>query len=838
MYGLRAKLPDNLQQPESTTRLHTKSVNITPSHEPQRAYSAKAQVAFRGFLNWESMRKFAKVQYLPLDGKLTVTYAELYPKVREYISPTRNSMFKAIGINLNTAEYGIGREKVIISKSLGENLISGFTDFPKFIGRSVKNLFSKEARIQDAKEKVKEDTQYNLLGLWVKIDKTVSAFDKVTSLAGIEKLSAKEQEARKATVTKFKELLANRTNSDEAKEKLADFLEENKLKDLYSVKKDKDGKVTEEKGLLKNKKLSEHLYNVLTNSGERYADNTANQERFLKSIKRLYVNKVVDKTILDKQGSFLPSYGQSMAQFTARVVSGLIPAWYIANDFYNLRMTHSNDKKQAKQEWKSKFGQESFRIAITAYQGYVLNNVFELLTNKSLPFAVFLNIVNTIGSNILSRVLTKRPVLPIDADKAQKINKSMQLKKAEKAEKENALAGKSVKPAFSGAAPKLNTNDLKAFEEHFPHTIAFSEFKKIYEDVKKFDKLDAAELLQKAAGGFKKFGIEVKSKKLKLEHIEEVAKNNNNNVILGTNSVYKQSNNVIGFFTYPFTAVADLSKWTVNKGISFVNLFMSEGSKLKPLKSKDKSGSDSIQFVKNVSKWAELAKKEAEINAREKNGKPTDAQVLYSMNKKFLSPKTMDYGADQLSTVMKITGLASVPFLAADAHNVTYAETGDKDEAKERMKQRATQDTARQGISFWFVKTFNRITRGLSNGSLPGNALAIGIQTVAYESATRMMIGQPIFRTSHEEMQKVENERNGKKRNWFVKIMAGKIKTASPFSTEKEKSVKSNKIAQPVKTKPVVYTNNQNPQFAMDKADFHSARVEDLYKKFQTNNQN
>ncbi|HBG48502.1 MAG TPA: hypothetical protein DDW90_03150 [Cyanobacteria bacterium UBA9971] len=187
----------------------------------------------------------------------------------------------------------------------------------------------------------------------------------------------------------------------------------------------------------------------------------------------------------------------------------------------------------------------------------------------------------------------------------------------------------------------------------------------------------------------------------------------------------------------------------------------------------------------------------------------------------------MEYAPHELSTAMKFTGFTTVPFLAVDAYNVTLGETKNKDAASKKGNQRAVQDSARQGVSLWISYAFNQMGKALSSLSLVGNGAVIAVSAFSYESLTRLLVGQPLFPTTHEKMVETEKEK-AKSKNWFVKLMAGRLKTNASAGSNQASAEKTETTAKS--------TNNFSSSSSALNSNPGSLKASDLYKKFSTNN--
>ena len=104
--------------------------------------------------------------------------------------------------------------------------------------------------------------------------------------------------------------------------------------------------------------------------------------------------------------------------------------------------------------------------------------------------------------------------------------------------------------------------------------------------------------------------------------------------------------------------------------------------------------------------------------------------------------------------------------------------------------------------------------KALSSASLWGNAAVIAVSAFSYESLTRLLVGQPLLPTTHEKMVEIEKEK-AKSKNWFVKLMAGRLKTNSAANSNSAST-------------PTASTVTESKTAGLN--------ASDLYKKFSTNN--
>lgn len=231
------------------------------------------------------------------------------------------------------------------------------------------------------------------------------------------------------------------------------------------------------------------------------------------------------------------------------------------------------------------------------------------------------------------------------------------------------------------------------------------------------------------------------------KRIEKMVRYEDGEVVIGKSMAYRVAKGIISAITFPFRIVA--------KALGLIK--------------KQENRFTSEQSIKNMFKWAREAEQKASVNL--------SAKELYGENfSKFQSPDVMSYGTDQLSSAVKLTGLVSVPFFAVDAYNIAMKESKSEKLAEEKARQRVVQDSVRQGLSLWFVNSFNNLFKGVMNSSLLGTTGTTIASTVSYETGTRAIVGQPILPgKSYEEIKEIEKKRLASD-NWFRKFMNRTVK--------------------------------------------------------------
>lgn len=106
-----------------------------------------------------------------------------------------------------------------------------------------------------------------------------------------------------------------------------------------------------------------------------------------------------------------------------RLVSGLIPAFFLANDAYNLSMYMNNNKDLAKKEKKRRFYQELSRVIVTAGATFATLGFFSKRVSSNPATATGIIAGLTFASELIGRMFVGTPVYPISKDEAKKYAK-------------------------------------------------------------------------------------------------------------------------------------------------------------------------------------------------------------------------------------------------------------------------------------------------------------------------------------------------------------------------------------------------------------------------------
>lgn len=168
-------------------------------------------------------------------------------------------------------------------------------------------------------------------------------------------------------------------------------------------------------------------------------------------------SKILDKKIFELvQGFSDPkkgNYNTVHERALNRIVSGTIPAFYLANDAYNLSRYCDDNKDLADKEKKTRFNQELTRVGLTAYLQLVTLGGFTKLVNNTPWGAPLIATGTVLLSETSSRLGNGKPVGFISSEQAKKHNKKSGKNKTSTDENSTDKNFKYLGVTFKSASP-------------------------------------------------------------------------------------------------------------------------------------------------------------------------------------------------------------------------------------------------------------------------------------------------------------------------------------------------------------------------------------------------
>lgn len=182
--------------------------------------------------------------------------------------------------------------------------------------------------------------------------------------------------------------------------------------------------------LFKNSKFIDNILETKFLKARRISqENYSNAMALRHHLGMLEDEKAKDKIFNESQkrlNTKLPDYTTKADRAWTRTVTGLIPAFFLANDAYNLSMYVNNNKDLAKKEKKRRFNQEVARVLVTAAATFIGLGFFAKKSNANPESATALIATFTLASELIGRLMVGTPPYPIGRNEAKKYAKLQQ----------------------------------------------------------------------------------------------------------------------------------------------------------------------------------------------------------------------------------------------------------------------------------------------------------------------------------------------------------------------------------------------------------------------------
>lgn len=505
----------------------------------------------------------------------------------------------------------------------------------------------------------------------------------------------------------------------------------------------------------------------------------------IKKYSEIFNNKTeVFKQSHTRMSPLVSNYDSTMEKTFTRLVTGAIPAFYLANDAYNLSIYMNNNKELAKEEKKRRFRQEAARIAITAGATFGVLKLFSKKANASESVTVALMSALTFVSEIVGRKIAGVPVLPVNESSAKKYNEQQGKNKIQKNNKQNASNVKTeTKNKETGKLTLKNAlkviGGLVVFAFGVEKFTNIKQVKNVLDDLnKKYKDL----YLEDFNISRKEFNDHIKN--LSEKGFEGIAKKYNDIVknqkgkVLNLGKIENKVNYTIihqiltfpvrfvwSTIMFPYKGIVKPALSAVKNGVlkligePIVNKIKNGVSKFigKPIVSKIKSKSsddvakkelgmlkNSIQFLKKIEK---------DPNFKDK----VNESIMSSLDGETKS----SYSNADLNAVIKNTMSAITSgFLIADNYNLVMIDSKgkDKDLAEQKAKERSIQRGVRLAYGAFLIKFLNDLFRGPFNRSLLGAQAVNVLYAVATETLERKSVGLPVKESTREGIKEKEQK--------------------------------------------------------------------------------
>ncbi|MFA7659444.1 MAG: hypothetical protein WCY19_08425 [Candidatus Gastranaerophilaceae bacterium] len=502
------------------------------------------------------------------------------------------------------------------------------------------------------------------------------------------------------------------------------------------------------------------------------------------------------------------NYNTKDERALCRIVSGSVPAFFLANDAYNLSSMCDNNKQEAEKEKKIRFRQEASRILLNAYITLVTFGAIPKLINNSKGATMLVTGITVLLTEMFARLANGKHIKKLTPEQAKAINakngnaiKDDAKDKADKEEYKNVFfrasknknsfdeISKGKAPQFKGFS-EVNTAEQKKQEP----LLSFNSIMKACAiiiaagfGIKALRKIHSVDALFKKVSkpfnnSYKKLAIDYDSKitrenfdeiikKLKDERFggkfdkfadksEEIANSVTKDGFVHLGKKDKGIRPVIDFVLAPFGFIWSAVKLPysiVDKMLKLCGIIKAEAKNPKTVSELNLEAL--AKTVNKIGKGVKVGKnkKLTDIEAKKFEDFVTD-NIVKSFNLDSIS----NVSNNELSNLAKTSATAAtIWFLMADNYNMVMLKSNgeDKEGANLKFKERFVQEGSRLFYQTLLIDLFNSTFRTQYNNSLFGMSWVTATCTFLSEILTRKSIGMPIGQHSRDELITIENKK-------------------------------------------------------------------------------
>ena len=574
-----------------------------------------------------------------------------------------------------------------------------------------------------------------------------------------------------------------------------------------------DAKMNSLQGLFETqKKLASKLANGELTEAE------VSSEMFQRSV------KMFDK---EKYGAYDTKHERALN----RLVSGLPPAIFLANDAYNLSRMMDDDAKKADKEKKTRFNQEATRILTSGYLTLITLGALNKYINNSKFGIMLMTGATVLFTEAFSRLANGKHIKRLTPEEARAENEKNNApekdikpdtsfkanpdfaKKDDKTQQQKPLLTfdtlmKASAVVIAAGFGIKGLRKLKPVDNMFK--IVQEPFQKLYKKLtvipdhtiskEKFDKI--VDVLNQ--NGYKDLAA-------KYQNIAAKVTDSNGIIHLGAKNkkyVKPAVNFVIAPFKFAFNTVT-LPYRLVDKA---VKMFMKK-PKAAPKTAEQLAQELSKKDVEVLAKTIENIGKEAVKKGM--TPKKFQSYVNDNILKAFNATTMSNISNAELSNLAKTAAsAATIWFLMTDNYNMVMLKSNgnDKEGAETKFKERFVQEGSRLFYQTLLIDLFNSTFRSQYNGSLAGMSWVTLVDTTLGEILTRKSVGMPVGTHTRDELEAIEKKQNdatGFLKGYynFMRRLTGK-RSIESYHVKDEKNNNTFVTQSPKADFPINFTNN------------------------------
>ena len=509
-----------------------------------------------------------------------------------------------------------------------------------------------------------------------------------------------------------------------------------------------------------------------------------------------------------------------------RLVSGLPPAIFLANDAYNLSRMMDDDPKAATKEQKARFKQETARIGFNAYITLITLGALQKYINNSALGIFLMTGATTLTTEAFSRLINGKHITRLTPDEARKENQENNAPEANIKPQEPQVAfkaneGQKDEKSQKAQKPLLSFDTVmkasafvitagfgvKALRKIKPVNNAWKSFsgyfKNIYKNLTEIPEYKIpVKKLEQITSVLEEHDFKELAKKYRM-----VAQSATDGKFVKLGAKDKKIKPFVNFVIAPFKFAWNTVTLPYNLVMKVVNVFVKKPKSLglalndertidtviknyakernidaKELKNfiadikAHKFGNDTkltevqqglLNRISNVSSLAKSVENIGEEALKKKlNPKQFQSYVRDNILKAFNADTMSNISNSELSNLAKTAAsIATIWFLMTDNYNMVMLKSNgnDVDGAKTKFTERFVQEGSRLFYQTLLIDLFNSTLRSQYNKSLFGMSWITLTNTTLGEWLTRASVGVPVGTHSRESLLKLEQSQDNAK---------------------------------------------------------------------------
>ncbi len=494
-----------------------------------------------------------------------------------------------------------------------------------------------------------------------------------------------------------------------------------------------------------------------------------------------------------------------------RLVSGLPPAIFLANDAYNLSRMMDDDPNAADNERKTRFKQETSRILTSGWLTLITMGAFQKFINSSKAGIMFMTGTTVLVTEMFSRLSNGKHITRLTPEEARAENEKINAPEAKiKPVKQNnsqvsstgilnnkpkeaqkpllsfdtlmkasavvlslgyGIKGFKHLPVIKNKAlkyfqnmnteklnklgvdlDKLNTkNAVKTFEDK----VIYRPFTQLYKNLTSEKYIIDAGKFQKTVNVLRENGYAEYANEY--ERVGKTAlKEIDGKQVIDLGMKDKKAKPFVNFVIAPFKFMwntVTLPYWMIDEKIG--NLFR---------KAKPRSAAKEIDAL--AKSFGKISKKAEEFAQGKMTEKQFEDFIKINMTNAFNKDSMSSVSNAELSNLAKTAAsIATIWFLMTDNYNMVMLKSNgnDKEGANTKFKERFVQEGSRLFYQTLLIDLFNSTFRNSYNASLLGMSWVTLADTTLGEILTRSSVGTPIKAHTRDELIAIEDKQNNAK---------------------------------------------------------------------------